>query len=185
MTGFDDKKVEQLLDEYKDIVKAKAKLYYMLGSDEDDIIQEGMIGLFSAIQTFDESKGASFRTFADMCINRRMISAVKMANRRKHSPLNDAASLDRPLDEDASQTLSDILPAASDSNPENIVILSEMTELVMDHSSKLLSELEHQVLERMLEGKDYRTIAGELGKMPKSIDNAMQRIRSKLRRFFE
>ena len=117
MAEFTSEQIEQLLDEYKDIVRAKARLYYMLGSDEDDIIQEGMIGLFSAIQTYDESKGASFRTFADLCINRRMLSAVKMANRKKHAPLNDAASLDRPLDSDASQTLSDILPASSDSNP--------------------------------------------------------------------
>jgi len=177
-------KTELLLEQYKDLVKSKAKMYYMLGAEEDDIIQEGMIGLFSAIQTYDDSKGASFKTFADICINRRMISAVKMANRRKHSPLNDSASLDKPLDDDASQTLSDILPASADVNPENIVILNEMMDIIMDENSKLMSPFEHKVLKLMLEGKDYLAIAGELERSPKSIDNAMQRIRGKLRKFF-
>ena len=175
---------ERLLEEYKDMVRAKARLYYMLGADEDDIIQEGMIGLFNAIQTYDESKGASFKTFADLCVNRRMISAVKMANRKKNQPLNDAASLDKPLDEEREQSLGDILPAGPDANPENIVVLNEMKELVLNPKAKLLSKFEYSVLERMMDGKDYITIAAELEKSPKSIDNAMQRIRAKLRKFF-
>ena len=174
---------ERLLDEYKDLVRAKAKLYYILGADEDDVIQEGMIGLFSAIQTYDESKGASFKTFADLCINRRMLSAVRMAGRRKHSPLNEAASLDRPIDEsDPSMTLSDVIPASSDSDPEEALILKEMTELITNPDSKVLSSFEHTVLGKMMEGKDYRQIATELERSPKSIDNAIQRIRAKIKK---
>ncbi len=179
-------KTEQLLEEYRDLVKAKAHLYYMLGGDIEDIIQEGMIGLYKAIQSYDETKGASFKTFADICVNRQIITAIKTANRRKNVPLNTSVSFDRPVsDEPDALTLGETLAAGSDTDPETLALLEEISGLLLEKDSKFFSPLEYSVFSLMLEGKDYRTIAGELGKTPKSIDNAIQRIRLKLRQFFE
>ncbi len=178
-------KTEELLEEYKDLVKAKAGLYFMLGADKEDIVQEGMIGLYKAIQNYDESKGTSFKTFADLCINRQIITAIKSSNRKKYSALNTAVSLDKPIggEEDA-QTLGESLAAGADTDPETIALLNEMTELLLAPEAKILSNAEREVLELLLQGGDYQSIAKYLGKSPKQIDNTIQRIRAKLKKFF-
>ncbi len=183
--GEDPGAMDLLLHRYKDAVRAKAQLYFMMGGDRDDIIQEGMTGLFKAVTSFDPSRGASFRTYADICINRHIINAIKAAGRRKYSPLNNAYSLDRPVSEDApEQTLGETLAAGLESNPEAAAILGEMTELIMSPDSRLFSPLERQVLQGLYEGLDYRRISVWLARSPKSIDNAIQRIRKKLKAFF-
>ena len=179
-----EEKLEELLNEYRDMVKAKAHLYYMFGGDIEDIIQEGMIGLYKAIQTYDDSKGASLKTFADLCVSRQIISAIKAANRQKNAPLNSSVSFDYKVSSapDA-KTLGETLKAGSDANPETAIVFGELTELILAGDSKLLSPMEREVFSYMLQGKDYREIAGLMGKSPKSIDNAIQRIRTKLRKF--
>ncbi len=177
--------MDLLLHRYKDAVRAKAQLYFMMGGDRDDIIQEGMTGLFRAATSYDPAKGASFKTYADVCINRHIINAIKVAGRRKYSPLNTAYSLDRPVSDDSpGQTLGETLAAGMESNPEASAILSEMTELIMAPDSRLFSSLERQVLQGLYEGLNYRQISVWLAKSPKQVDNAMQRIRKKLRAFF-
>ncbi len=178
-------KTEELLEEYKDLVKAKAGLYFMLGADKEDIVQEGMIGLYKAIQNYDDSKDASFKTFADLCISRQIITAIKAANRKKYSPLNKAVSLDKNVSDDSnSPTLGESLVSGSDTNPETIAILNEMVELLLAPDAKILSEFERKVLSLLINGEDYQSIAKSLGKTPKQIDNTIQRIRAKLKKFF-
>lgn len=177
---------EQILEEYRDMVKAKAHLYYMLGGDIEDIIQEGMIGLYKAIQNYDESKGASFKTFADLCVSHQIITAIKNSNRKKFAPLNTSISLDKPVsDEEGAPSLGESLAAGTDSDPEVMALLTEMSELLVSPDSKILSDMEREVLAYLLNGFDYLTIADKMEKSPKQIDNAMQRIRSKLKVFFE
>jgi len=179
-------KTEALIEEYRDMVKAKAHLYFMLGGDIEDIIQEGMIGLYKAIQSFDESKGASFKTFADLCVSRQIISAIKASNRKKYAPLNTAVSFDKPIsDEEGAPTLGETLAAGSDTDPETIALLSEMTELLLSPDVKILSKMEQEVLGYLISGHDYQSIAKAMGKTPKQIDNSIQRIRAKLTMFLE
>lgn len=179
----EEARTEELLEKHRDLVKAKAHLYFMLGGDIEDIIQEGMIGLYKAIKSFDASKGASFRTFADICITRQMISAVKAATRKKNSPLNSALSFDIALSEgEGGTTLSETLAAGTDSDPETLTLVHEMTELLLAPGAKILSKSEREVLSLLMEAKDYREIASELDKTPKQIDNAIQRIRGKIKK---
>ncbi len=177
---------ESLLSRYKDMVRAKAHLYFMLGGDTEDVVQEGMIGLLSAIDGYDASRGSAFRTFADLCVNRQMINAVKAAGRRKHEPLNNAISLDKSIgeDEERETTLGATLTAGVDTDPEAQVLLREMAELLLSADSDFFKGLEREVLDGLIRGDDYRTIAKKLGRSPKSIDNAIQRIRAKLKLFF-
>ena len=178
-------KTEELLEQYKDLVKAKAGLYFMLGGDKEDIVQEGMIGLYKAIQSYDESKGTSFKTFADLCINRQIITAIKSANRKKAQVLNNAVSLDKPVgDDEDSVSLGESLTAGTDTDPETIAVLNEMTELLLAPEAKVLSKSEREVLELLIQGEDYQSIAKIIGKTPKQIDNTIQRIRVKLKKFF-
>ena len=178
-------KTEELLEEYKDLVKAKAGLYFMLGGDKEDIVQEGMIGLYKATQSYDESKGTSFKTFADLCINRQIITAIKSANRKKAQVLNNAVSLDKPVgDDEDSVSLGESLTAGTDTDPETIAVLNEMTELLLAPEAKVLSKSEREVLELLIQGEDYQSIAKIIGKTPKQIDNTIQRIRVKLKKFF-
>lgn len=179
----EEARTEELLEKHRDLVKTKAHLYFMLGGDIEDIIQEGMIGLYKAIKSFDASKGASFRTFADICITRQMISAVKAATRKKNSPLNSALSFDIALSEgEGGTTLSETLAAGTDSDPETLTLVHEMTELLLAPGAKILSKSEREVLSLLMEAKDYREIASELDKTPKQIDNAIQRIRGKIKK---
>lgn len=181
----DSSAAEYLIQKYKELVKSKAHLYFMLGADRDDIVQEGMIGIFKAIKNYDVEKGASFKTFADLCINRQIITAIKSAARHKHSPLNHSLSLDRPVAEgEYSQTLGETLAAGIQTDPEAVYLMGEMAGLLLSGEDRFLSAFERVVLREMMSGKNYRDIAREQGKSDKSVDNAIQRIRRKVHLFF-
>lgn len=176
--------VEKILEEYKEIVLSKAGLYSMIGAERDDLIQEGMIGLVKAYNSYDESKGASFKTFAELCINRQMISAVKAAGRLKNLPLNDYVSLYNPLgDDDDSSVLIETLESKDENNPEQVVVYNELLQLLLDPEKKYFSKLEQEVLKHLLGGLSYKEIAATMNKTEKQIDNAIQRIKNKIRIF--
>ena len=174
---------ETLLNRYKDVVKKKAGTMYILGADRDDLIQEGMIGLFKAIRDYDSGRDASFSTFAQLCILRQLYTAVKNSNRMKHSPLNAYVSVYTSLSdrEEDGEQLIDILEAAEDSNPENLVIGMESVRHIRDLVEKKLSAFEREVLDLYITGMSTAQIAGVLGRDPKSTDNALQRLRMKLK----
>lgn len=174
---------ECLLVRYKNLVLAKARMYFLAGADEKDIIQEGMIGLFKAIRDFDRDKLASFKGFAELCIKRQIITAVKTATRQKHMPLNTYVSLSNPMyDGDADGLLEEILPSSSD-DPEHLFISKENAEFLTGKMKEVLSSLEKQVLALYLEGKSYQEIGVILARPPKSIDNALQRVKKKMEKF--
>ena len=177
----DEAAIEVLFERYKDIVRKKAKAMYLAGGDSDDLIQEGMIGLYKAVRDYDDTKEAAFKTFASMCINRQLINAVAVSNRKKNIPLNTYVSFDMPAypDEDNETRLVDILKPESEQNPEKLFIDREYSDSFRKKLFVRLSSFEHQVLQRDMEDNDYRQIAMLLGKTPKSIDNAIQRIRVK------
>ena len=171
---------------YKNFVRVKAKSYFLIGADREDIIQEGMIGLYKAIRDFDETKAHSFRSFAEVCITRQIITAIKTATRQKHIPLNTYVSLSKPIyDEESERTLLDIITASMVTNPEELIISKEELKNIEDKINKLLSELEQEVLGLYLNGKSYQEIADIIGKEPKSIDNALQRVKRKLEKHLE
>jgi len=179
--SFDVKALEYILIKYKNFVRAKARSYFLIGADHDDIIQEGMIGLYKSIRDFKADKQSSFRAFAELCITRQIITAIKSATRQKHQPLNSYISLNRPVyDEDSDRTLLDIIQGARELNPEEIVIDREEFDLIEQKISKILSRLEMQVLNAYVDGKSYTEIAHEIGKDVKSVDNALQRIKTKM-----
>ena len=152
-----------------------------MGGDKEDVIQEGMIGIFKAIRDYDENKNASFRTFAELCINRQIISAIRKANLRKHQILNESLSLSQedPSDEN-SDPLEDRLPASSDEDPETLMLMKEIESFLQAESGGIFSPLEKSVWDKMMEGKDYQQIAAELGRSSKTVDNAIQRIKKKI-----
>lgn len=175
--------LDYLFEKYKNLVRKKAKAMFIVGGDNDDLIQEGMIGLYKAIRDYDETKEASFMTFASMCINRQMCTAVTTANRKKYSPLNSYVSLDMPVKselEEESSKLSDVLHSSIEQNPEKLFIDRESSDSIESKLDKILSGYEQQVLLLQMEGLNYTDIAERLGKTPKSVDNALQRIRNKL-----
>ena len=179
---------EEALDfifrKFRPQVARKANSYFLAGADKDDIVQEGMIGLFKAIRDYKPDKDASFRSFAELCITRQIITAVKSASRLKHSPLNSYVSLDKPISEDNyDSTLLNIIAQGSSSNPEDIVIGKENMEQVEIKMEEVLSGLECKVLSMYLKGKSYSEIASLLNKDAKSIDNALQRIKKKFEKF--
>ena len=171
---------EILVDRYLQLVRACARPLFLAGGDSDDLIQEGMFGLLSAIRQFDPETGASFRTFAEHCIRMRLLSAVKSASRLKHLPLNERVSLEQLSDDPSSQISA--LPEVFRQNPEDLVLARERTEELYAVFSQCLSRLEKSVLTLFLEGDSYRSIAEKLGKDEKAVDNAVQRIRRKLAR---
>lgn len=176
----DDKALDYLLSKYFVYVRNKSLSYYIVGADRDDIIQEGMIGLFKAVRDFSSERGVSFKTFADVCVTRQIITAVKNASRQKHAPLNFYVSLNKSVsDEDDDSTLSDILGQAKDSNPEEILIKKENADILGSEMSRLLSQFELLVLTLYLQGNSYQDIGKMIGKTPKSVDNALQRIKKK------
>ena len=177
----DEAAIEVLFERYKDIVRKKAKAMYLAGGDSDDLIQEGMIGLYKAVRDYDDTKEAAFKTFASMCINRQLINAVAVSNRKKNIPLNTYVSFDMPAypDEDNETRLVDILKPVSEQNPEKLFIDREYSDSFKKKLFDRLSSFEKQVLQLYMEDNDYRQIAMLLGKTPKSIDNAIQRIRAK------
>ena len=177
----DEASIEVLFERYKDIVRKKAKAMYLAGGDSDDLIQEGMIGLYKAVRDYDDTKEAAFKTFASMCINRQLINAVAVSNRKKNIPLNTYVSFDMPAypDEDNETRLVDILKPESEQNPEKLFIDREYSDSFKKKLFDRLSSFEKQVLQLYMEDNDYRQIAMLLGRTPKSIDNAIQRIRAK------
>ena len=183
----DQEAMEKLLEKYKGMVLGKAKSMYILGGDSEDLIQEGMLGLFKAVRDFDSGRDASFRTFAQLCVTRQLYTAVKASARKKHLPLNSAVSLSSPLREENGEArddeLLDFLEADPSSNPEEYLIGQEETERLEDMIEKELSPLEKQVLELYLTGMGYVEIAHVLNRDEKSTDNALQRIRAKTRAY--
>ncbi len=178
----DQEAMERLLEKYKGMVLGKAKSMYILGGDSEDLIQEGMLGLFKAVRDFDCGRDASFRTFAQLCVTRQLYTAVKASARKKHLPLNSAVSLSSPLrEENGDERLLDFLEADPSSNPEAYLIGQEETERLEEMIEKELSPLEKQVLELYLTGMGYVEIAHVLNRDEKSTDNALQRIRAKTR----
>ena len=175
-----------LISKYRLFVKAKARSYFLIGADKEDIIQEGMIGLYKAIRDFKEDKLASFRAFAELCITRQIITAIKTATRQKHIPLNSYVSLYKPIyDEESERTLMDIITSPISDDPEYLMINREDYLYLEEKMGEVLSELEQQVLIRYLEGQSYNEISEELDRHVKSIDNALQRVKRKLERHLE
>ena len=176
----DDKALDYLLGKYIVYVRSKSLSYYIVGADRDDIIQEGMIGLFKAVRDFSSERGVSFRTFADVCVTRQILTAVKNASRQKHAPLNFYVSLNRPVtDGEDNSTLADIFGQAKGVNPEEILLQKEEADSLGLEMSRILSDFELRVLSLYLQGKSYAVIGKEIGKSPKSVDNALQRIKKK------
>ncbi len=172
---------EYLINKYKNFVRVKAKSYFLVGADREDIIQEGMIGLYKAIRDFRADKLSSFRAFAELCITRQIITAIKTATRQKHIPLNSYISLNKPIyDEDSDRTMLDILSGTKITDPEEVFISHELSDDLRERIQENLSELESQVLLSYLEGKSYQEMAKELNRHVKSIDNALQRVKRKI-----
>ena len=172
---------EALLKKYKDAVRIKANMYYMAGADEDDVIQEGMIGLMKAIRQYSPEREASFGTFAGICITRQIISAIRSADRDKHKALNTSVSLSRPLETGNEEvTLADTLSSGSGESPEEMLIFKDIVYYILHNGDNIFSEFEMNVLSEFIKGNDYEKIADKLGKNVKSVDNAMQRTRKKI-----
>jgi len=175
---------EYLINKYKNFVRAKARSYFLIGADKEDIIQEGMIGLYKAIRDFRSDKLSSFRAFAELCITRQIITAIKTATRQKHIPLNSYVSLNKPIyDEDSDRTLLDVISGTRITDPEELIISREEFDDIETKMGEILSSLEWKVLMYYLEGKSYQEIAGDLKRHVKSIDNALQRVKRKLERY--
>lgn len=177
---------EYLIKKYKNFVRAKARSYFLIGADREDIIQEGMIGLFKAIRDFRADKLSSFRAFAELCITRQIITAIKTATRQKHIPLNSYVSLNKPIyDDESDRTLLDVLSGTKISDPEELIISREELGHIESKIGEILSDLEWKVLMFYLQGKSYQEIAIDLDRHVKSIDNALQRVKRKLERYLE
>ena len=185
-TKDDPAALDYLINKYKNFVRAKARAYFLIGADKEDIIQEGMIGLYKAIRDFKQDKLSSFRAFADLCVTRQIITAIKTATRQKHIPLNSYISLNKPIyDEDSDRTLLDVISGAKVSDPEEMVISREEFGDMEDKMEEILSDLEWKVLMSYLDGRSYVEIAADLGRHVKSIDNALQRVKRKLEKYME
>jgi len=182
----DDAALEYLINKYKNFVRAKARSYFLIGADREDIIQEGMIGLYKAIRDFKLDKLSSFRAFAELCITRQIITAIKTATRQKHIPLNSYVSLNKPIyDDDSDRTLMDVISGTKVADPEELIISREEFDDIEEKMGEILSSLEWKVLMSYLEGKSYQEIAEDLNRHVKSIDNALQRVKRKLERYLE
>jgi len=176
--------MDYLIHRYRSFVRAKARSYFLIGADREDIIQEGMIGFFKAVRDFKSDKLASFHAFAELCVTRQIITAIKTATRQKHIPLNSYVSLNKPIyDEDSDRTLLDVISGVKVSDPEELIISREEFLAIEKKMSEILSELEWQVLMAYLDGKSYQEIALSLDRHVKSIDNALQRVKRKLERY--
>ena len=185
-TTSDPRALEYLITKYKNFVRVKARSYFLIGADREDIIQEGMIGLYKAIRDYDRDRLTSFRAFAELCITRQIITAIKTATRQKHIPLNSYISLNKPIyDEESDRTLLDVISGTKITDPEELIISSEELYSMESKVVELLSDLEWEVLMAYLDGKSYQEIADELNRHVKSIDNALQRVKRKLERYLE
>nr|WP_276208302.1 RNA polymerase sporulation sigma factor SigH [Fictibacillus barbaricus] len=182
----DSAALEYLINKYKNFVRAKARSYFLIGADREDIIQEGMIGLYKAIRDFKEDKLSSFKAFAELCITRQMITAIKTATRQKHIPLNSYVSLDKPIyDEESDRTLMDVICGTKVTDPEELIINQEEFDDIEVKMGEILSDLERKVLMLYLDGRSYQEISVDLDRHVKSIDNALQRVKRKLERYLE
>lgn len=172
----------ELVKRYRGLVRGKARTYFLVGADRDDIIQEGMIGLFKAIRDYDPDRQASFHSFAELCVTRQIITAIKSSTRQKHTPLNGYVSLSRPAspDEEGERLLSDIIAAREICDPAEIVIGAWETRYIREGVSRSLSGFELSVLRLYVEGRSYQYIAERLGRHPKAVDNALQRVKRKV-----
>ncbi len=181
----DSDAVDYLLEKYKNAVRQKARALYIIGGDRDDLIQEGMIGLYKAIRDYDSTKDASFGYFADLCISRQIYDAIKASNRKKNIPLNTYISLNSPIynsynEREDTLSIIDKIYQDNNTNPEELVIDKERTSMLEYELERRLSNLEKEVVKLYVVGMKYTEIAAILNKEPKSIDNALQRIRAKL-----
>ena len=181
-SGNDDA-MECLLERYRDMVRKEARSFFLAGGDEEDLIQEGMIGLFKAVQDYDVDQEASFFSFARLCVTRQLYSAIEASNRKKHSPLNSYISLYER--EDGEGSLIDMMESEHETNPEELLVSQEHAKSLEERLEKDLSELERRVLYLHLMGTDYKTIAKLLDRSPKTIDNALQRIKGKMQKILE
>ena len=182
----DSKAQEELIKKNKNFVRSKARTYFLIGADREDIIQEGMIGLFKAIRDYQPDKISSFRTFAELCIKRQMITAIKTATRQKHIPLNSYVSLNKPIfDEESDRSMYEMITNSKELDPEHLVIRKEELDMIEAKMGEVLSDLEWQVLNSYLDGQTYQEIAIQMNRHVKSIDNALQRVKKKLEKFLE
>jgi RNA polymerase sporulation-specific sigma factor len=183
----EDLAIDTLLQRYRHYARAKARSYFLAGADREDIVQEGMIGLFKAIRDYQADRNSAFRAFAELCITRQIITAIKTATRQKHIPLNSYVSLNKPSpgDGDDERPLSEALATTSMVDPADLVISAEEISSIKESMGTLLSELETEVLHLYMEGQSYQQIADTLGRHVKSIDNALQRIKRKLEQYIE
>ncbi|MBF8435722.1 RNA polymerase sporulation sigma factor SigH [Halanaerobiaceae bacterium Z-7014] len=172
--------IEELIDRNMDIVYAKSRYFFIKGLDKDDVIQEGRVGLFKAIRDYKEDKEASFRGFAQLCIHRQLVSAIKKANRQKHMPLNNSTSLDKSIDKGESKRTYNEVVSDENHDLEKIFIYQEVLNLIMDKIEKNLTQLEYKVFVKYLDNKTYQEISDELEVNLKSVDNALQRARKKV-----
>ena len=178
--------LEYLLNKYKNFVRSKARSYFLIGADHEDIVQEGMIGLYKAIRDFREEKLTSFRAFAELCITRQIITAIKTATRQKHIPLNSYVSLNKPVyDEDSERTLIDVMSTEVVASPEDLLLDREKHDYLEQKMNETLSDLEWEVLNSYLQDKSYHEIAHDLRRHVKSVDNALQRVKRKMEKFLE
>ncbi len=182
--GGDNEAERLLYERYKQLVRSRAHSYFLIGADHEDLVQEGMLGLYKAVCEYDESKAASFKSFAELCVTRQILSAIKNATRKKHTPLNHYVSLNRsPVKEDGELTLLDTVRSLSVADPEDVVIGRENFEQMVAYLETVLSPMERKVLSLYLDGFSYPQIAARIEKPLKSVDNAMQRVKHKLEAF--
>ncbi|MGG1386060.1 RNA polymerase sporulation sigma factor SigH [Bacillus amyloliquefaciens] len=182
----DSDALDYLITKYRNFVRAKARSYFLIGADREDIVQEGMIGLYKSIRDFREDKLTSFKAFAELCITRQIITAIKTATRQKHIPLNSYVSLDKPIfDEESDRTLLDVISGAKTLNPEEMIINQEEFDDIEMKMGELLSDLERKVHVLYLDGRSYQEISDDLNRHVKSIDNALQRVKRKLEKYLE
>jgi RNA polymerase sporulation-specific sigma factor len=178
----DDEALSVLLTKYRAFARVKARSYFLIGADREDIVQEGMIGLYKAVRDFNPDMQSSFRAFAELCVTRQIITAIKTATRQKHGPLNNYVSFQRPVggDDEGDRVLGDVIPTVAITDPADLVISAERIRALQAHFDEVLSDLETEVLRLYVEGKSYQEIAERLQRHVKSIDNALQRIKKKL-----
>lgn len=178
----DDAALEELLLRHRVLVRARTRTHFLVGADQDDLVQEAMIGLYLAVRAFDPDCGSSFRTFADVCVSRQVVTAIRTATRRKHGPLNDYVSLHGPAPAagEGERTLADVLPAPAAADPAEQLVGAEAVEALRAHVDRALSDLEGEVLRLHVDGVGYREIAQRLQRGARSIDNALQRVRRKV-----
>jgi RNA polymerase sporulation-specific sigma factor len=184
--GGDSEALDFLLYKYKNFVRARARAYFLVGADREDILQEGMIGFFKAVRDYRPDKAASFHVFAELCVTRQIITAIKTATRQKHIPLNSYVSLSKPLyEEDSERTLIDVVSMGYASSPEDLLLDREKRDYLEQKMNETLSNLEWDVLNSYLQDRSYQEIAHDLRRHVKSVDNALQRIKRKMEKLME